>query len=77
MTRFLAPLLFLGAAGYVWWFNQNHTDRILLLPFIPIVKPSLEGDLHAQGEITAQFLAAVGLLLLVIAGIPRRRRAKQ
>lgn len=73
MSRFLAPLLFLAAAGYVWWFNQNHTDRILLLPFIPLVKPSLEGDLRAQGELTAELLAGVGLVLLVIAAIPRRR----
>jgi len=50
MSRFLAPLLFLAAAGYVWWFNQNHTDRVLLLPLLPALKPSLEGDFKAQGD---------------------------
>ena len=77
MSRFLAPLLFLGAAGYVYWFNLNHTDRVLILPMLPMLKPSLEGDFKAQGELTAQVLAGVGLLLLVIAAIPRRRPKKQ
>ena len=77
MTRFFAPLLFLAAAGYVYWFNLNHADRVLLLPFLPALKPSLEGDFKAQGELTAELLAGVGLLLLVIAAIPRRRRREE
>lgn len=74
MGRYLSPLLFLSAGAYVWWFNANHADRALLFPFLPSLLPSLEGDLSAQGRVTAAFLLAIGGVLLLSALLRRRPR---
>lgn len=71
MSRFLTPLLFIGAGLYVGWYNQQNVDRALLFPFLPSLMPSLDGDLEAQGRASAGLLLGLGLLFLVFA-IARR-----
>ena len=74
MIRWFNPLLFLGAALWVWRYNQTHTDRKLMLPFMEaLVGP----DPVAQGEISWQILLAVGLFFLgmAVSHTIRSRRA--
>lgn len=63
--RFITPLIFFGAAGYVWWYNQNHLDRIVMAVVIDLIAPATKGDPFAQGRLTVYLLAAVGGLFLV------------
>ncbi len=72
MSRFLSPILFLGAGAYVWWFNSQHTDRLLAFPFITALFPSLEGDLSGQGKASAAMMLGIGGLLLILALLRRR-----
>lgn len=72
MSRFLTPLLFVGAGLYVGWYNQNHVDSALLFPFISSILPSTDGDLAAQGRASAGLLMGIGGLFLLSA-LTRRR----
>ena len=72
MSRFLTPLLFVGAGLYVGWYNQNHVDSALLFPFISSILPSTDGDLAAQGRASAGLLMGIGGLFLVFALFQRR-----
>jgi hypothetical protein len=47
--RFLTPILFFLAGGWVWWTNGQHPDRVVVLPFMDI----LSDDVHEQGMYTA------------------------
>lgn len=72
MSRFLTPLLFVGAGLYVGWYNQNHVDSALLFPFISLILPATDGDLAAQGRASAGLLMGIGGLFLLSA-LTRRR----
>jgi len=63
--RFLTPLLFFAAAGYVFWYNDNHTGSVMMFPFMDVLFPSDAGKPHAQGENTVVLLGAIGLLSLL------------
>lgn len=63
--RFLTPVLFFAAAGYVQWFNTSHTDEVLMFPFIDVLYPDAAGDPHAMGEASAVLLAAIGMVSLL------------
>jgi len=61
-VRYLSAILFLGAGGFVLWFNATHTSRVLLFPFLERILPTLEADVVAQGQLT-------GILFLVVGGV--------
>lgn len=65
VMRFITPVLFLAAAGYVYWYNQNHLDRLVLAFVFDLLVPSSKGDLVAQGRYTVMTLAGVGVLYLI------------
>lgn len=63
--RFLTPVLFFAAAGYVHWFNTSQSQEVLQFPFIDILYPASAGDHVMQGKASVVLLAAVGLLSLL------------
>jgi hypothetical protein len=67
MVRWLLPFLFAGTALYVGSYNQTHTDRVLLFPFVEAIFPSTTNDPRAQGERSVQLLWGVAGLTLVLA----------
>lgn len=78
MSRYLAPIVLLGAAAYVWHFNGTHDDRYLLLPFLDLV-PALAGDIPAQAEWSWKGVGALGVFLLLwtlVSDAMRRRRRR-
>ena len=58
--RFFTPAFMFAAAAYVWWFNANHTDSVVMLPFVDSIVPSTKGDPAAQGEVSAWIFAGLG-----------------
>jgi hypothetical protein len=64
MLGYLTAVLLLGTGGYVLWYNAHHAESVILLPFLPLVLPSLEGDLAAQGRASAVVFFALGGLAL-------------
>ena len=64
--RYITPILLIGASVAVHLYNAEHTDRVLLFPFIDVIVPATKGDLLAQGQASVYFLAGVGGLLLVV-----------
>ncbi|MBN1335593.1 MAG: hypothetical protein JXB39_06505 [Deltaproteobacteria bacterium] len=65
MFGYLTAVLLLAAGGYVLWYNAHHIDSVVLLPFLTTFVPSLEGDLPAQGRVSAIVLFALGGLALL------------
>lgn len=63
--RFVTPILFLLAAGWVWSHNQTATDSVVTLPFLD----SLTADVHQQGQLTVYICLAIGGWLLLWQGI--------
>lgn len=75
--RYLVPLIFFAAAGFVWHYNGTHEGAWLLFPFLDVV-PALQGDFDAQAEWTWRLFAGIGALMLLwaIAGDVRRALRK-
>lgn len=65
MLKYTVPVLLFAAAGFVWYYNQNHTDSVMLLPFLDAL-PNLRGNLAEQAAWSWRLIAGVGLLVLVI-----------
>lgn len=63
--RFLAALFFLGLGTYVWWYNQNHLDRIVLAYVLDWVFPASRGDIQLQGRLSAYVAWGAGALFLL------------
>jgi hypothetical protein len=61
--RFLTPLLFAAAAGWVAWYNGQHADRAMVLPFVSALDPAAEGNPARQGELTVMVLGGLAVLL--------------
>ena len=64
MLRYVWPLLFFGAAGWVWQYNGSHSDRKVVFPFVDVIVPSAAGDPQRMGEISAYIVAGLGVILL-------------
>ncbi len=60
--RFITPGLFAVAAVYVGWYNKQHTDRALVLPFLEELAPSTAGDMAAQGALTIKILFGLAIV---------------
>lgn len=71
MGRFISPVLFIVIGCGVFWWNDTHTDGVLLFPLIDTIFPSLQGDLAAQGRATGFLWLAIGAMLLVAAALRR------
>lgn len=59
--RFVSPVLFLAAAGGVSWYNGQHADRALVLPFMDVIDPG--ADALRQGELSVIVLIGVAVVL--------------
>jgi hypothetical protein len=61
--RWVAPLLFIVAAAYIWRHNaESLGSSFLFVPGIALFDP--EADLLEKGDMSVRLLAAVGGLLL-------------
>ncbi len=65
MSRFLVPLIFFAAAGFVWHYNGTHENGYLLLPFLEVV-PDFAGDYEAQAAWSWRVIAGIGVTDLVL-----------
>lgn len=65
MLRYFTPVIFLLAAGYVYWYNTTHGQSVLLFPGIDVVFPKTAGDPRAQGLITAYLFGGLGVVFLI------------
>ena len=65
VVRYFTPILFVAVGGFVGWYNSSHPNRVILLPLLDRVFPSLEGDLISQGTLTCICFLVVGLALLI------------
>ena len=63
--RFLTPILFWLAAGYVSWHNVTHLDRVLMFPFISTIVPSTDSDPAAMGVASVGLLVALGAVFFL------------
>lgn len=63
--RFVTPAFMFATAAFVWWYNANHTGRVVMLPFIEVLVPSTEGDPARQGEVSAWIFAGLGVVFLL------------
>lgn len=61
--RAFSPVLFFAAAAGVFWYNGQHTDRALVLPFMDVIDPGAASDPVRQGQLTVQILVGVGVVL--------------
>ena len=61
--RWVAPLLFIVAAAYIWRHNaESLVASLMFVPGIDLFDP--EADVLEKGEMSVRLLAAVGGLLL-------------
>ncbi len=76
--RWLSPVLFFGAAVYLWRYNGTHDDRKLLFPGVEVL---VGPDIQAQGEVTWMLFGGLGVLFTLVAVTrttrDRRRRAEE
>ena len=63
--RFLTAAFFVAGAAYVWWYNNNHLDRLVLAWVFDLLVPSSKGDPITQGRWTVWTLAGVGGVFFV------------
>ncbi len=66
--RFLTPVLFAAAAGWMAWYNGQYTDRAVVLPFVELLDPSAAGDPVKLGSLSVVVLAAIAGILAVWEG---------
>lgn len=67
--RFLSPLLFAAAAAGVGWYNGQHADRALVLPFMDVLDATAANDPKRQGELTVLVFAGLAVALGVREGV--------
>jgi len=70
--RFVTPVIFWLAGGWVWWTNQQSTDRVYMLPGMDL----LTDDRAEQGLYTAFLLIGIGtwFFLWDLVGVLRKKR---
>lgn len=70
--RFVTPVLFWLAGGWVWWTNQHATDRVVVFPGMDLFSE----DPQEQGLYSALLCFAVGgwLFLWDIVAVLRKKR---
>ncbi len=70
--RFLTPILFFLAGGWVWWHNATATDSIVTLPFMG----ALSDDPREQGAYSAYICFGIGAWFLIwdLVGLARKDR---
>ncbi len=75
--RFLPPVAFIGAAVMVHFFNASRNDRVLALPFLDQLFPSMARHPQQMGEATVLILGAIGglMLLRTLLGFAQNRGA--
>ena len=75
--RFITPILFFAAGAWVWWYNANHLDRVVLVHIFDWVAPSTKGDVALQGRLTAYLAFALGTAFLIrdLVWLARERRS--
>jgi hypothetical protein len=66
MTRYIAPLLFLGTGAYVTWYNANADGNFLLFPFLAGV---VGKDLGTQAMASQAIFFGIGGVMLILAVI--------
>lgn len=76
--RYVVPLIFFAAAGFVWHYNGTHEGSWVLFPFLDLI-PALADDLDAQAEWTWRLFVGIGVVLLVwtIGGDVRKAMRKK
>lgn len=67
MSRFITAILFLASGGFIYWHNSSFSDRVLLIPGLDVVMPSLAGDPNRQGEVSALIFVSVGAVFFLFA----------
>ena len=78
MRLLVGPLILLGAAGYVHWYNLDgaSTQRFLVLPFMSLVSETTAG----QAQWTVGFLVGLAVLWfgaeILARGLRRRTDGK-
>jgi len=75
-VRYVVPILFFAAAGFVWHYNSTHDSSWVLVPFLDLV-PALADDLDAQAEWTWRILAGIGGVMLLWTIVQDVRRASR
>jgi len=60
--RWIAPLVFIVAAAYVWRHNAETYDSFLVVPGVGLLLP--EAEAVKQGELSVRLLSGFGGLLL-------------
>lgn len=77
--RFLSPVLFAAAGLYVAWYNGNHADRVLMLPFMDVVFPATANDPVAQGAVSWKVLLGLAGIFGVLDAVQwaRARRREE
>jgi hypothetical protein len=63
--RFLTPVLFAAAGAWVAWSNAQHSDRVLVLPFLDALDPAVANDPAAQGALTVKVLLGLAAVFAV------------
>ncbi|MCB9663597.1 MAG: hypothetical protein H6732_05775 [Alphaproteobacteria bacterium] len=64
MSRWFSPIALFGLAAYVHHHNSTQEGSTIVVPFAE----ALAGPSHqAQGEVSVQVLAALGVLFLALA----------
>ena len=59
--RFFTPIIFLGVAVGVWWFNASNEVSKLYFPFEMLSAP-LKGDYATQGTYTVVALVVFAVI---------------
>ena len=63
--RFLPPIVFLGTASGVHFYNASQSGRVLTFPFLERLFPSMARNPQAMGEATVMLRGAIGGLMLL------------
>ncbi len=67
--RFLTPVLFGAAAGWVYWYNAQHAGQAVVFPFVELLDPSAAGNPARQGELTVLLLGGMAVVLALWEGV--------
>ena len=73
MNRYLTPILFFAATGFVFWYNAGHADSKVVVPFIEVLVPSTAGDPAAMGQASGFVFLGLSVLLTALAVLRHAR----
>lgn len=66
LFRFITPILFFAAAGYVQHHNGQNSGSVIVFPFIDVIYPASKGDPQLMGQASIWVLVAMGVLTLLL-----------